>query len=144
MELKKMIYRILWVATGLLTACIVVGIIELFLIANGIVVDSLILTYLVAILLLGLFLGLVLGRVAWDFVYVKGGRGEKYVLEHRERMKQFEGNFFANLRDFDIDKAMKWTITIFLIFIMLILVGCITAKIALIAERNIDVLSGLI
>jgi hypothetical protein len=134
MEQKRLIYRTLWIAVGLMLATIVIGAIELSLIYAGAALDWVVLGYFGAILLLGLFLGLILGRLAWEKVYVKGARGLKYTLDHDVRIKDFEQKFFTDLKDFDIDKAMKWTFTIFLIFLMLVISVVVALKVILLAK----------
>ncbi len=118
---KKFVYRMLWIATGALTATVLVGLISLVMIYNNIQGDWVVALYFLVLLLAGILVGLICGRIAWHKVYVEGVRGEKYVKEHTVRVKDFEKKLFADLKDFDIDKAMKWTVTVFLIFLMVII-----------------------
>ena len=118
---KKIIYRILWVATGALSSTLIIGLISLVMIYNNIVGDWIVGLYFLLLLFAGILFGLICGRIAWNKVYVEGIRGSKYVKEHAERVHDFESKLFISLKDFDIDKAMKWTVTIFLIFIMFLM-----------------------
>ncbi len=118
---KKFVYRMLWIATGALTATALVGLISLVMITNNIQGDWVVALYFLVLLLAGILVGLICGRIAWHKVYVEGVRGDKYVKEHAVRVKDFEKKFFAELKDFDIDRAMKWTVTVFLIFLMVMI-----------------------
>lgn len=120
---KKFVYRLLWIATGALTSTVLIGLISLLMIYNNIEGDWVIALYFLVLLLAGVLLGLICGRIAWHKVYVEGVRGEKYVKEHHERVKSFENKLYADLKGFDIDRMMKWTVTVFLIFLMVLMAG---------------------
>ena len=118
---KHLVYRMLWIATGALTATVVVGLISLVMVYNNIQGDWVVALYFLVLLMAGVLLGVICGRIAWNKVYVEGVRGDKYVKEHEIRIKEMEQKLFADLKGFDIDKAMKWTITIFLVYLMVII-----------------------
>jgi len=118
---KKFVYRMLWIATGALSSTVLIGIISLIMISNNLRGDWVVALYFLILLFVGILLGMICGRIAWEKVYVEGVRGEKYTKEHHLRVKDFETRLYSDLKGFDIDKAMKWTVTVFLIFIMLLI-----------------------
>ncbi len=118
---KKFVYRLLWIATGALTSTVLVGLISLAMIYNNIRGDWIVALYFLVLLMAGVLLGLVCGRIAWHKVYVEGVRGEKYTKEHHLRVKDFEQKLYTEMKGFDIDRAMKWTVTVFLIFLMVLI-----------------------
>jgi len=122
---KQFVYRFLWVATGVLLSTVLIGLISLVMIYNNLQGDWVVAMYFLLLLLAGVLLGTICGRIAWHKVYVEGVRGEKYTKEHEHRVREFESKFYSDLKDFDIDKAMKWTITVFLIFLMVLISACV-------------------
>ena len=129
---KKVLYYCLWVFAGLLMSVLLIGVFQLAsLVYQSSIEPSWFATFLVAgIFLLGILFGIWAGAEAWNKIYEQGVRGEKYTKEHRERFDNFEKKFFQYAKGLTIDTVMKWTITFFLIYLMIIMtvgVACVIA-----------------
>ncbi len=134
---KNFVYRMLWVAVGALLSTVLIGLISMVMIYNNLQGDWVLALYFLVLLLAGVLVGLICGRIAWHKVYVEGVRGEKYVKEHHVRLKEFETQMYKNMKDFDIDRMMKWTVTVFLIFLMVLMSGAIAFALVFYAKLHL-------
>ncbi len=77
--LKKKIYLILWVVTGILSGVLVAGIIELNYINQSDTTNYMFFVVYSLMILIGVMLGLWVGPKAWQKIYIEGKRGKKYI-----------------------------------------------------------------
>jgi len=79
-KLKKKIYLILWVITGILFGFLIGNLIELgwLYLAWG---TNLPLWIYVVTILLGTIFGFWAGPKAWQKIYIEGARGKKYIIK---------------------------------------------------------------
>jgi len=137
---KKIIYYILWIFAGILMSVLAIGMLQLFSIIYGVQIEpdwlSAFLT--LCILVLGLLFGIWAGVESWNKIYVQGVRGEKYTKEHKERFDSLEKKFFQHTKGLTIDTVMKWTLTIFLIYLIIITTVVVACFIAAAINMRLD------
>jgi hypothetical protein len=78
-KLKKIIYLVLWVVAGILFAVVISGVIEIFSLWIYGRLESRVVLY-GAMVVIGIMVGLILGPIAWQKIYIEGLRGKKYVV----------------------------------------------------------------
>jgi len=75
--MKKLIYQILWVITGIFLGALVAGI--AFLMAGAVI--AFLLFFYIPLAIAGAIFGWWIGPIAWRKIYVEGVRGKKYVIK---------------------------------------------------------------
>lgn len=124
---KKFFYRALWVCTGLFLSTLAVALLEFYALRHNIETDGFALFLYLVIMLCGALIGLLAGRVFWKKIYEDGIRGTKYVVDgvvssEPAKLVVKEGKKAEKaVKAVDIDTVMKWAITIFVVYLMVII-----------------------